>query len=93
MKKSPLFSIHYYSLGNELDIGGHTGGIAGEYWSTESNIINSVNLIYLKNKRDNKWFLAEFKKEILKDFQYLKVVIIHMKKESFVVQLQINQIL
>ena len=44
MKKSPLFSIHYYSLGNELDIGGHTGGIAGEYWSTESNIINSVNL-------------------------------------------------
>ena len=67
MKKSPLFSIHYYSLGNELIF---TGGIAGEYWSfTESNIINSVNLIYLKNKRDNKWFLAEFKKRNFKRFR------------------------
>jgi len=72
MKKSPLFSIHYYSFGNELDIGGHTGGIAGEYWSTESNIINSVNLIYLKNKRDNKWFLAEFKKRNFKRFPIFK---------------------
>ena len=68
MKKSPLFSIHYYSLGNELDIGGHTGGIAGEYWSKDSNIINSVNLIYFKNKKDDKWFLAKFKKRNSKKF-------------------------
>ena len=68
MKQPPLFSIHYYSIGKELDIGGNTGGIAGEYWSKDSNIINSVNLIYFKNKKDDKWFLARFKKRNSKKF-------------------------
>jgi len=71
MKKSPLFSIHYFFLGNEIDekywnkeidFGGSTGGIAKKYWNKEENIINSVNLKYWKVKKDNKWMLAKFKK-------------------------------
>jgi hypothetical protein len=62
MKKSPLFSIHYYSLGNEIDFGGHTGGIATTSWNKKENIINSVNLKYQKVKKDNVWELARFKK-------------------------------
>jgi hypothetical protein len=62
MKKSPLFSIHYRHLGNEIDFGGHTGGIAGTYWNTKENIVNSVNVRYWKEKKDNKWWLSKLKK-------------------------------
>ena len=73
MKKSPLFGIHYYSLGNVIDFGGHTGGIAATRWNKKENIIHSVNLKYQKVKKDNKWMLWIFKK---RNYAYISPLLI-----------------